>query len=167
LVVLRTHEGAARFKQIFSGLQLPANKSNKICQVSWARVQGCQANIQHYRNTPIAEEFKPVIFDSDGQRLPFPGPDPLLFPYYQSLQHVPVIPQPQHSPVKSQPAPSKLADPSRKVSSRDNFSKFNLRIFEVLKNFVLIFQFCFRFLSVGSRVRLHRKFFASTSLLTA
>lgn len=48
------------------------------CKVSWSPVQGLEANIQRYRNSPlmhesVPDEFKPVLF-TDGLRCPFPLP---------------------------------------------------------------------------------------------
>ncbi|KAF4671091.1 hypothetical protein FOL46_000512 [Perkinsus olseni] len=64
-------------------------RSNKQCGVAWARIQGLEANIKHYRNSPVNElvsEFRPMLFASKdlvvghpaiqvGSLLPFPLPD--------------------------------------------------------------------------------------------
>lgn len=46
-------------------------------QVCWARVQGLEANVDHYRNSPVNEmphnEYKPMLF-ARGQYIPFPMP---------------------------------------------------------------------------------------------
>lgn len=69
---------ATMFKKEFDGLKLSAFKSNKVCEVSWGRVQGLTANIEHYRNSavmsiPIAQ-FKPLLF-KNGVPIPFPVAD--------------------------------------------------------------------------------------------
>lgn len=48
------------------------------CEISWSPVQGRDAHIERYRNSPlmyelIPDEFKPAIF-SEGVRCPFPPP---------------------------------------------------------------------------------------------
>ncbi|KAF4676028.1 hypothetical protein FOL47_006829 [Perkinsus chesapeaki] len=64
-------------------------RSNKQCGVAWARIQGLEANIKHYRNSPVnelASEFRPMLFATKelvvdhpaipaGAALPFPLPD--------------------------------------------------------------------------------------------
>eukprot|EP01056_Protomagalhaensia_sp_Gyna25_P001788 Protomagalhaensia_sp_Gyna_25__1787@NODE_1941_length_1398_cov_23_568801_g1600_i0_p1_GENE_NODE_1941_length_1398_cov_23_568801_g1600_i0NODE_1941_length_1398_cov_23_568801_g1600_i0_p1_ORF_typecomplete_len375_score69_17RRM_2/PF04059_12/9_3e37Smg4_UPF3/PF03467_15/0_032RRM_1/PF00076_22/0_07SelK_SelG/PF10961_8/8_2e03SelK_SelG/PF10961_8/9_3SelK_SelG/PF10961_8/1_6e03_NODE_1941_length_1398_cov_23_568801_g1600_i01881312 len=68
---------AELFSTKFAGLKLTAFKSKKICEVSWGRVQGLRANIEHYRNSAIMSipnsQYKPLIF-KDGVPLQFPGP---------------------------------------------------------------------------------------------
>ena len=58
------------------GFRFPAVNSQKVCDVCWANVQGLKANIEHYRNSPIMERYRPFLFDSCGRRIPFPEPDP-------------------------------------------------------------------------------------------
>lgn len=72
----RQHSRALEFKRTFSNYRLPAQNSHKICQVCWARVQGFDKNVEHYRNSPIAEEYRPLIADATGRWIPFPKPDP-------------------------------------------------------------------------------------------
>ncbi|KAF4675878.1 hypothetical protein FOL47_007119 [Perkinsus chesapeaki] len=72
----RQHSRALDFKRAFSNYRLPAQNSHKICQVCWARVQGFDKNVEHYRNSPIAEEYRPLIADKEGRWIPFPKPDP-------------------------------------------------------------------------------------------
>ncbi|EEQ97242.1 dc50, putative [Perkinsus marinus ATCC 50983] len=64
-------------------------RSNKQCGVAWARIQGLEANIKHYRNSPVnelASGYRPMLFASKdlvinhptipvGSLLPFPLPD--------------------------------------------------------------------------------------------
>ncbi|KAF4661375.1 hypothetical protein FOL47_006737, partial [Perkinsus chesapeaki] len=77
---------AQRFREKFQGLHLTGFNSTKVCDVSTARVQGLEANVQHYKNSPVCalpvEEYRPIIIGCDptkpnelGQTIPFPSPD--------------------------------------------------------------------------------------------
>lgn len=70
------HSRAVQFMHAFENYRLPATNSNKICTLCWARIQGRSANIDHYKDSPIAPEYRPWLFDRNGQREPFPEPDP-------------------------------------------------------------------------------------------
>jgi hypothetical protein len=69
---------AKRFFKALDGYQLRAFNSDKVCAVAWARVQGLQANIEHYRNSPIAgvpiPQYRPLLFDNGVERT-LPEPD--------------------------------------------------------------------------------------------
>ncbi len=71
------HSSAAVFMSTFKGYQLPA-KSSKVCEVCWARVQGLQSNIDHYKNSPVNDlpdpEYRPLMF-AGGIQVAFPRPD--------------------------------------------------------------------------------------------
>ena len=71
------HPAALKFQSAFKGYQLPA-KSTKICETSWARVQGLKANVEHYRNSPVNDipdpEYRPLLFHN-GVEVAFPRPD--------------------------------------------------------------------------------------------
>lgn len=71
----REHTRAQEFMHTFEGYRLPATNSTKICTVCWARIQGHEANVSHYRDSPIAPEYRPWIFALDGSREAFPEPD--------------------------------------------------------------------------------------------
>lgn len=66
---------AVEFIKRLSGYKLPGFNSHKICEVSWARVQGLKANIQHFRNSPINSvtipDSRPLLF-AHGQEIQFP-----------------------------------------------------------------------------------------------
>jgi hypothetical protein len=66
---------AVRFIDRFTGYKLPGFNSQKICEVSWARVQGLKANIQHFKNSPINNvnipDSRPLLF-AHGQEIEFP-----------------------------------------------------------------------------------------------
>ncbi|KAF4671741.1 hypothetical protein FOL47_001239 [Perkinsus chesapeaki] len=72
-----SHESAVAFTRSFNGYSLPAFKSTKVCEVCWARVQGLEANVDHYRNSPVNEmphnEYKPMLF-VEGHPVEFPRP---------------------------------------------------------------------------------------------
>jgi len=61
----------------FSDWDVP---SEKVCTVTWGSpYQGLEAHVERYQNSPvmhssIADEWKPVLFDREGARLPFPPP---------------------------------------------------------------------------------------------
>jgi hypothetical protein len=68
-------ETAKVFKNHLDGYRLTGFNSQKICEVSFARVQGLDANIMHYRNSPVngvgIPEYRPLLF-ADGKEIPFP-----------------------------------------------------------------------------------------------
>lgn len=72
---------AKRFFRHFDGKRVSSSCRagwDKPLRVCWARVQSLEANVEHYRNSPVNEmpcEFKPMLFDSDGDQIPFPAPD--------------------------------------------------------------------------------------------
>ena len=74
-IVFNDNEIARRFVNKLNGYKLPGFNSQKICEVTWARIQGLKANIQHYRNSPVRDfkdpEFRPVLFAA-GTEIPFP-----------------------------------------------------------------------------------------------
>ena len=75
----RSPHDAADFARVFRGFRLPALRSSKVCDVSWARIQGLASNVEHYRNNPINslsdDFFKPLLFNLAGVRVSFPKPD--------------------------------------------------------------------------------------------
>ena len=72
-------EAVSEFFTVFDGLRIDKEGwSQKDLQVCWARVQGVDPNVEHYRNSPVndmPENFRPMIFDAQGEQLPFPRPD--------------------------------------------------------------------------------------------
>ena len=70
---------ARRFFDHFDGKRVTSRVGwEKPLRVCWARVQGLDANIDHYRNSPVNEmptEFKPMLFAQDGSPMVFPAPD--------------------------------------------------------------------------------------------
>ena len=78
-VNFKSLEIAKDFFKRFDGKRIASRPGwEKPLRVCWARVQGLEANIDHYRNSPVndmPDEFKPMLFDEDGEPDPFPGPD--------------------------------------------------------------------------------------------
>lgn len=72
-------EEAQRFRETFEGFSDWGLVSHKICNISWSdALQGVQAHIDRYRNSPVMhdavpDEFKPMLFE-DGRRVSFPPP---------------------------------------------------------------------------------------------
>jgi len=69
---------AERFKQHFAGFDRWTLASEKVCEVTWSTLQGLDAHVERYRNSPvmhevIPEEQKPIIF-CGLERVPFPAP---------------------------------------------------------------------------------------------
>jgi len=65
-----------RFRKTYHGIQLSADRSNKICAVCDAQKQGLHQNVEHYRNSPVMgmeEKYQPMMFEN-GIRQLFPGP---------------------------------------------------------------------------------------------
>jgi hypothetical protein len=68
-----------RFKDHFQGFTEWSVASQKVCEISWSNpLQGLQAHIDRYRNSPVMhesvpDEHKPMLF-SDGIRKSFPEP---------------------------------------------------------------------------------------------
>ena len=77
-VNFRVHARAELFMHTFEGYRLPATNSTKICTVCWARIQGRDPNVTHYKDSPITPEYRPWLFSSSGEREPFPEPDPAV-----------------------------------------------------------------------------------------
>ncbi|KAF4650546.1 hypothetical protein FOL46_000908 [Perkinsus olseni] len=74
---LCSHEYALQFMNVFHHYKLTAFNSLKVCETGFARIQGLQANINHYRNSPVNEvsipEYRPLLFNN-GKEVPFPQP---------------------------------------------------------------------------------------------
>ena len=72
---------ARDFFKHFDGRRITSRPGwDKPLRVCWARVQGLEANVEHYRNSPVNDmpnEFKPMLFDDEGNGVPFPAPDTL------------------------------------------------------------------------------------------
>jgi len=86
----RSIEACESFLGDFNGVEvrkcLPGLTSRKVTEVTPARVQGFEENVQRLRNSPVMrelahhQEWMPLIFDLQGQQVPFPAPDRQLEP---------------------------------------------------------------------------------------
>jgi hypothetical protein len=80
-VNFKTLEIARDFFSRFDGKKVTSRPGwDKALRVCWARVQGLEANVEHYRNSPVNDmpaEFKPMLFADNGEVVPFPAPDAL------------------------------------------------------------------------------------------
>lgn len=74
------HNDVSAFFDVFDGLRVERDGGwgQKELQVCWARVQGLDPNVEHYRNSPVndmPEQFRPMVFNDDGSQMTFPRPD--------------------------------------------------------------------------------------------
>jgi hypothetical protein len=86
----RSIEACEAFVIKFNGVEvhtcLPGLNSRKVTEVTPARVQGFEDNVQRLRNSPVMRElahhpeWMPLIFDECGVQLPFPAPERPLDP---------------------------------------------------------------------------------------
>jgi len=86
----RTIEACECFLNSFNGVEvrkcLPGLNSRKVTEVTPARVQGFEENVQRLRNSPVMRElahhheWMPLIFDMNGDQQPFPAPERPLEP---------------------------------------------------------------------------------------
>jgi hypothetical protein len=72
------------FHRRYFGKHWRTFNSDKICDITYARIQGKGAMLKRFENSALMEkddEYKPLVFVSDGpekgQRLPFPDPNKL------------------------------------------------------------------------------------------
>jgi len=76
----RTQQACTEFARCFSGKLasecLPGYKSNKVCEVRVAQVQGQQANLEKmtspnfFQHLADHEEWQPIFFDENGDQMP-------------------------------------------------------------------------------------------------
>mmetsp|Transcript_43529 Transcript_43529/g.79681 ORF Transcript_43529/g.79681 Transcript_43529/m.79681 type:complete len:454 (-) Transcript_43529:219-1580(-) len=86
----RSIEACMTFVNRFNGVEvrkcLPGLISRKVTEVTPARVQGFEENVQRLRNSPVMRElaskpeWMPLIFDGNGEQMPFPAPERPLDP---------------------------------------------------------------------------------------
>lgn len=86
----RSIEACGIFMQNFNGVEvrkcLPGLNSRKVTEVTPARVQGFEDNVQRLRNSPVMRElahhpeWMPLIFDENGVQVGFPSPERPLEP---------------------------------------------------------------------------------------
>jgi hypothetical protein len=72
-------EAAVNFQLQFTGFKDWCLASDKVCEVTWGNtLQGLQAHIERYRNSPVMHEsvpdyYRPALF-CGSERVPFPPP---------------------------------------------------------------------------------------------
>jgi hypothetical protein len=86
----RSIEACETFLNNFNGVEvrkcLPGLNSRKVTEVTPARVQGFEENVQRLRNSPVMRElahhaeWMPLIFDGNGEQVQFPAPERPLEP---------------------------------------------------------------------------------------
>jgi hypothetical protein len=82
-VNLVSPEAAKSFVDAFNGFSDWPSVSSKVCEVSWScELQGLDAHVQRYRDSPVLHEsvpdiFRPVLF-KDGERIAFPPPTKVI-----------------------------------------------------------------------------------------
>jgi len=87
----RSIEACRAFVRKFSGVDvcrcLPGiNNSNKVAEVTPARVQGLEENVKRLRSSPVMQElvhhpeWMPLVFDTAGAEQPLPPPEGPLPP---------------------------------------------------------------------------------------
>jgi len=86
----RTVEACESFVSRFNGMEvrkcLPGLNSRKVTEVTPARVQGFEENVQRLRNSPVMREllhkpeWMPLIFGQQGEKMTFPAPERSLEP---------------------------------------------------------------------------------------
>lgn len=86
----RTTEACEHFIKQFHGVDvrqcLPGINSKKVAEVTPARMQGLNENVQRLRNSPVMNqlqehpEWMPLLLDPNGNPEPFPQPDQVVSP---------------------------------------------------------------------------------------
>jgi len=81
-VDLITNQDAHAFSKLFHGFSDWLMSSEKVCEVTWSSLQGIDAHVERYRNSPVMHEsvpddFRPVLL-KDGERVPFPKPTKMV-----------------------------------------------------------------------------------------
>jgi len=78
-ITLFANDEAERLYKHFAGFTAWPQVSEKVCAMSWSDLNGLQAHVDRYRNSPVQhasvpDKFKPALFDRDGERVEFPAP---------------------------------------------------------------------------------------------
>jgi hypothetical protein len=92
---IRCHD-IVSFYETFNGKKWPNFNSEKVCMISYARLQGKAAMITRFQNSTLLEKhesYRPLVFSSSGpnkgQLEPFPAPKtpkpPLVSPSFTPM----------------------------------------------------------------------------------
>ena len=103
---LRSPARVAQFFEQFHLLPLRKRGPAKTCQVGYGRIQGLQENIARLVNSPIMgaseiiqtelDSAMPILFDVNGNVLPFPKPHPLDLPQIMNPRASASLANPPH-----------------------------------------------------------------------
>lgn len=82
-----SHDAAKAAKQAFHGFMSWKVHSRKALEMDWSGPQGLQVHVERYRNSPVMhdqvpDEYKPILLNSDGERLTFPLPTKRVRPMH-------------------------------------------------------------------------------------
>eukprot|EP00158_Paraphelidium_tribonemae_P005638 Partr_v1_DN27442_c3_g1_i1_m71832 putative Rna-binding protein len=75
---------AVTFASRVCGKKWKKFNSEKVCTMSYASIQGVEALISKFRDSQVMDEkesYRPKLFDSNGQEIPFPSPTKLRSPH--------------------------------------------------------------------------------------
>ena len=73
----RTKQSILDFVSQMVGRTWPRFKSDKVCALSFAAIQGKEALVDKFRNSSVMleyDDYRPKVFDEDGDEIVFPGP---------------------------------------------------------------------------------------------
>ena len=108
---MRDSGSVNQFFNLFNGVSLTFRKRGppKVCQISYARIQGLRENVARLINSPIMgaahvlgasqteiDAAMPVLFDQFGQQTPFPKPDPFHLPHIMNPRASASLASPPH-----------------------------------------------------------------------
>lgn len=84
-VNLHAYEDAERLRIHFNAFADWPMVSEKVCQAAWSNLDGLQGHVDRYRNSSVQhasvpDEFKPALFNKNGERVPFPSPTKKISP---------------------------------------------------------------------------------------
>jgi len=92
-VNMQLPEDAKQLSRNLDGFSDWRVRSSKVCSVSWSQpLQGLEANVARYRNSPMMHEsvpdaYRPMLF-ADGKRIPFSEPTKKLKPPRKGTQRL-------------------------------------------------------------------------------
>jgi RNA recognition motif 2 len=97
-----TNDDLLKFKAKYDGNKLPRHRNHKVCEVSIARIQGLQANLDHLSRSHaikyLPDEYKPTIYQGITP-IPFPQGPAEEAPYPQRYRRY----QPKTATIQSRP----------------------------------------------------------------
>jgi len=76
----------------FSDKKWKKFNSSKVCVITFARIQGKQSNIEHFRNSSLMhedEKYRPLLFHSTGAKIGLPESFPEQTSTSHNVRHLP------------------------------------------------------------------------------